>query len=97
VYIEIRLDWKHTVNSYNDGRSKAQVLLKSNGAIEEKYLTSHVTHVICDEAIDSSEYTEANELFELTIVKVSQRDLRGQTNDIFMESVLIVIETRAIG
>ena len=43
--------------------------MKNNGAIEDKYLTSHITHVICDDP-DHSEYIDAKELFELTVVKV---------------------------
>ena len=46
-----------------------ETLLNSNGAKSDKYLSSFITHVICDNT-DHSEYSEAKEVFDLVIVKV---------------------------
>ena len=46
-----------------------ETLLNSNGAKSDKYLSSFITHVICDNT-DHSEYLEAKEVFDLVIVKV---------------------------
>ena len=46
-----------------------ETLLNSNGAKSDKYLSSFITHVICDDT-DHSEYLEAKEVFDLVIVKV---------------------------
>jgi hypothetical protein len=69
----IRVDLNHHLDFFDLLKSiqKIEDLLKSNGAIEERYLTRHVTHVICDVPANSTEFTDAKELFELTIVKVS--------------------------
>ena len=45
-------------------------LLKLNGAREDKYLSSLITHVICDNPADNSDSYEAKEVFDLPIVKV---------------------------
>ena len=49
---------------------KIEDLLNSNGAQPDKYLSSFITHVICDN-IDHPDYLEAKEAFELTLVKVN--------------------------
>ena len=46
-----------------------EALLNTNGAKSDKYLSSFITHVICDNT-DHSDYSEAKEVFDLVIVKV---------------------------
>ena len=46
-------------------------MLKLNGAREDKYLSSLITHVICDNPADNSDSYEAKEVFDLPIVKVN--------------------------
>ncbi len=45
-------------------------LLKLNGARDGKYLSSLITHIICDNPADPSNSYEAIEVFDLPIVKV---------------------------
>ncbi len=46
--------------------------LRKHGAQEEKYLSSFITHVICDDP-DNSDYQEAKDVFDLIIVKVMKQ------------------------
>ena len=46
------------------------MLLKLNGARDGKYLSSLITHIICDNPADNSNSYEAIEVFDLPIVKV---------------------------
>ena len=48
--------------------SEIEQLLSQGNAQEEKYLSSFITHVICDDP-DNSDYSEAKDVFDLTIVK----------------------------
>jgi hypothetical protein len=50
-------------------------LLNSNGARKDPYLGSFITHVICDDHTNNSDYLEAKEVFELTIVTVRRREI----------------------
>jgi hypothetical protein len=55
------------IKSNNDNIGE---LLKENGAMEDHYMSSLITHVICDDHLtDNIEYTEAKEVFDLKIVK----------------------------
>lgn len=54
----------------NTSCSDIESLLTQSSAQEEKYLSSFITHVICDDP-DNSDYSEAKDVFDLTIVKVS--------------------------
>ena len=49
---------------------KIETKLANYGAQKDKYLSSFITHVICDDIQDNSDYSEAKEVFELTVVKV---------------------------
>ncbi len=49
---------------------QVQKLLSDGGAAEERYMSETITHAIADDC-ESDDYSEARELFELTVVTVS--------------------------
>ena len=44
-------------------------LLNTGGALEERYMSETITHAIADDC-EADDYSEAKELFELTVVTV---------------------------
>lgn len=79
VSIEVRRDLFANIRYYlinSDREEEVVKLLSEYGAAQDKYLSSFITHVICDritmaddETELDSEYVEATEVFELKIVK----------------------------
>ncbi len=52
-------------------------LLNAGGALEERYMSETITHAIADDC-EADDYSEAKELFELTVVTVKLPHLRGR-------------------
>ncbi len=74
--VQTQVDEVVNTNLFSDVRyfllntkcAKVEESLRLCGAQEEKYLSSFITHVICDDA-DTPDYSEAKEVFELVVVK----------------------------
>ena len=49
---------------------QVQKLLSDGGGVEERYMSETITHAIADDC-EADDYSEAKELFELTVVTVS--------------------------
>lgn len=59
----------HFINAFYLFSMQVEEQLRLYGAQEEKYLSSFISHVICDDP-GNSDYLEAKDVFDLIIIKV---------------------------
>ena len=60
------------VNSLDQFLFRVKKLLSDGGGVEERYMSETITHAIADDC-EADDYSEAKELFELTVVTVRYR------------------------
>ena len=74
-----RVPWSRSKLQCKFGRLtliKVKKLLSDGGGVEERYMSETITHAIADDC-EADDYSEAKELFELTVVTVSVIRFRG--------------------
>ena len=88
------------VNSLNQFFLQVKKLLSDGGGVEERYMSETITHAIADDC-EADDYSEAKELFELTVVTVSMIlfwDFTGVafTSTLKFNTVLVVLKLALI-